>query len=239
MSRRALFLAGAAALIPVLATVQVGSALAETAVSRFAPPSTALTLTRTLYRPLSGGKQIVVTRRYAIRFSPEGEGFRLDGELIGAEVDAPPLLARLAEIERNRPDAGLFPARLDSQGIIRSMGGPIDQDARFKSVKAAELMIGSARISAAGKQEGTALLNQVAASASTSSWPRALFNPGQGDRVETRKVPLADGSQGEVEVRIHAEGLMPGGLARQVERVITTRLEGTTRVSREVWTLSN
>lgn len=239
MTRRALFLAGAAALVPALAAVQAGSALAETVASQFAPPSTALTLTRILYRPLTGGKQIVVTRRYAIRFAPEGEGYRLDGELIGAEVDAPPLLARLAEIERNRTDSGLFPARLDSQGIIRSMGGSIDRDARLKSVKVGELMIGSAAISAAGKQEGTALLNQVASSAGTSTWPMTLFNPGQGERVEIRKVPLADGSQGEVEVRIHAEGLMPGGLARQVERVITTRLEGTTRVSREVWTLSN
>ena len=45
------------------------AALAETAASRFAPPSTALTLTRVLYRSLSGGKQIVVTRRYSIACS--------------------------------------------------------------------------------------------------------------------------------------------------------------------------
>ncbi|HQV02392.1 MULTISPECIES: hypothetical protein [unclassified Novosphingobium] len=239
MSRRALFLAGAAALIPALATVHTGSALAETAASRFAPPSTALTLTRVLYRSLSGGKQIVVTRRYSIRFTPDGDGYRLDGELIGADVEAPELLAGLAEIERKRPDNGLFPAQLDSRGIIRSMGAPIDQDVRRKTVAVGAQLIDRAPIAATTKMEGTALLKQVSAAAGTSAWPKELFNPGLREHIETRKVPLPDGGQGEVEIRIHAEGLMPGGLARQVERIITTRLEGTVKVSREVWTLSN
>jgi hypothetical protein len=226
-------------LIPALATLQPGSALAEAVASRFAPPSNTLTLTRTVYRSLSDGKEIVVTRRYAIRFSPEVDGYRLDGEFIGAEVDAPPALAGLAEIERKRLDTGLFPARLDSYGLIRSMGGKIDPEAKQKTIDAAGKVLAKSPIGGEAKRESVGLVSQLANGASPSAWPRFLFNPGAGERVDTRKVPLPDGSQGEVEVRVSAEGLMPGGMAHKVERVITTRLEGTTRVSREVWTLSN
>jgi hypothetical protein len=198
-----------------------------------------LTLTRTVYRSLSDGKEIVVTRRYAIRFSPVADGFRLDGEFIGAEVDAPPALAGLAEIERRRVDTGLFPARLDSHGLIRSMGGAIDAETKQKTVDTAGLLLAKVPMSGEAKRERVALVTQLTNSSVPSAWPRFLFNPGSGERIDTRKVPLPDGSQGEVEVRVYAEGLMPGGMAHKVERVITTRLEGTTRVSREVWTLSN
>ncbi|MFM5948898.1 MAG: hypothetical protein ACKOPM_06675 [Novosphingobium sp.] len=239
MTARALFLAGAAALIPALAAVHTGSAFAETAASQFAPPSTTLTLTRTVFRSLSDGKQIIVTRRYAIRFSPEADGYRLDGELIDAEVDAPPALAGLAEIERKRSDIGLFPAKLDSHGLIRSTGGAVDAQIKQKTVDVAGRLIASAPLDRDAKRDSAGLVTQLANASAPSSWPRFLFNPGMGPRVDTRKVPLPDGSQGEVEVKVSAEGLMPGGMAHKVERVITTRLEGTTRVSREVWTLSN
>jgi hypothetical protein len=223
MTGRALLLAGAAVLLPTLATLQPGSALAEAATVQFAPPSKTLTL----------------TRRYAIRFSPEADGYRLDGEFIGAEVDAPPPLAGLAEIERKRVDIGLFPARLDSRGLIRSMGSVVDPETKQMTIDAAGQMLANGPMTGEAKRERVGLVAQLANSSVPSAWPRFLFNPGSGERVDTRKVPLPDGSQGEVVVRVYAEGLMPGGMAHKVERVITTRLEGTTRVSREVWTLSN
>jgi hypothetical protein len=239
MTGRALLLAGAAVLIPALATLQSESALAEAVASQFAPPSKTLTLTRTVYRSLSDGKEIVVTRRYAIRFSPEADGYRLDGEFIDAAVDAPPALAGLAEIERKRVDTGLFPARLDSHGLIRSMGGAIDLETKQKTIDAAGQMLARGPMTGEAKRERVGLVVQLANSSVPSTWPRFLFNPGSGERVDTRKVPLPDGSLGEVEIRVSAQGLMPGGMAHKVERVITTRLEGTTRVSREVWTLSS
>ncbi|MFM5950410.1 MAG: hypothetical protein ACKOPM_14495 [Novosphingobium sp.] len=225
--------------MPAIAAMEAGAAFAETVAKQFAPPNSTLTLTRTVFRSLSDGKQIVVTRRYAIRFSPEADGYRLDGEFIGAEVDAPPALAGLAEIERKRLDTGLFPARLDSHGLIRSMGGAIDSQTKQKTIEAAGQLISSAPLPSDSKRESAGLVTQLANASVPSSWPRFLFNPGIGPRVDTRKVPLPDGSQGEVEIKVSAEGLMPGGMAHKVERVVTTRLEGTTRVSREVWTLSN
>lgn len=239
MTRRTLFLAGAAALLPALASVPAGSALAETVARQFVPPSSGLILTRTVYRTLADGKQIVVSRRYAIRFTPDAGGYRLDGEQIGVEVDVPQVLTGMAEIERKRVDKSLFPTWLDSRGIVRGQSGAGDPETRKLVFGQARLALDGASAPGAAKVERTAMLNQLNNASALSSWPSDLYNPGSGERVNKRKVPLPDGSEGEVEVRVHAEGLMPGGMAQKVERVVTTRLEGTTRISREVWLLSH
>jgi hypothetical protein len=49
----------------------------------------------------------------------------------------------------------------------------------------------------------------------------------------------ADATTGDREVRVHAEGLMPGGLARRFGRTVNTRLGGTERTTREVWTIAS
>ena len=239
MTPRHILLAGAAALLPALMSGAVAQASAEAPADRFTPPNAPLTLTRTLYRSLADGKQVIVTRRYAIRFSPEGDGYRLDGELLTAEVEAPPLLAGMAEIERKRPDTGLFPARLDSHGMIRGeIRGIVDPQTRRTAIGGADALIARSRMAPDSKRESVALVDQVANASNGTSWPRFLFNPGSGDRVESRDVALPDGSVGRIEVRVHADGLMPGGLAQRVERIVTTRLTGTVRTTREVWTLT-
>jgi len=235
---RTVFLAGAAALLPVA----MSAALADTAsldeATHFAPPTTTMIMTRTLVRSLSGGKQIVVKRRYAIRFVAELQGYRVDGELIDTEVEAPPILAGLAEIERKRPDKGLFPARLDRSGMILQGGiGTVDPAVQRAAVAKANAMIGGTALPPDAKQERSNLLGQIAAAPAGSAWPVFLFNPGHRERVESRRVPMPDGSEGVVEIRIRAEGLMPSGIAHMVERTITTRLAGTVRTSREIWTL--
>lgn len=226
-------------MLPVAMSAAMADVAVASAVPGFAPPDTPLLLTRTLYRTLADGKQLVVTRRYAIRFSADPDGYRVDGELLGAEVQAPPMLAGLAEIERNRVEPGLFPARLDRQGMIRDGGATSpDPQVRQQAVARANAVIGGTAIPAEAKRERTGVLGQVAAAQSSSVWPSFLFNPGERERVETRRVPLPDGSEGLIEVRIRAQGLMPGGIARIVERTITTRLAGTVRTSREVWTIA-
>lgn len=238
MNGRAILLASVAVLLPPL----TGSALAQAAAavqSRFIPPTTPLVLTRTLYRELADGKQVVVTRRYVIHFSPIDEGYRIDGRLIGTTVDAPPLLARLAELERQRPDTGLFPAILDRSGMIRSGGGSrLSPELRQQALVQARTTIAQAPVPAVAKRETGALLGQVAGGSTGSAWPTFLFNPGTEDRIERRSVPLPNGGEGQVEVRIGVQGLMPGGLPHRLERVIVTRLDGSERTSREVWTIT-
>ncbi len=238
MSGRAVLLAGVAALVPVLGTSALADAAAQVQL-RFAPPSAPLVLTRTLYRDLADGKQVVVTRRYKIRFTPDGDGFRVDGTLIDATVDAPPFLARLAEIERTRPDTGVFPAFLDGRGMIRSgTAGRLDPQTRQQALASARKVIDEAPAPGETRRETGALLGQVANGGSGAGWPVFLFNPGPSERVERRQLALPDGGQGEVEVRIRAQGLQPGGLPQRIERVVVTRLAGTERVSREVWTIA-
>lgn len=238
MTGRAVLLAGVAALLPVLGSTALADAAAQVQL-RFTPPSAPLVLTRTLYRDLADGKQVVVTRRYAIRFSPDGDGFRVDGTLIDATVDAPPFLARLAEIERTRPDSGVFPAFLDNRGMIRSgTSTKLDGPTRQQALASAREVIAAAPAPVEARRETGALLGQVANGGSGAGWPVFLFNPGPAERVERRNLALPDGGQGEVEVRIRAQGLQPGGLPQRLERVVVTRLAGTERISREVWTIA-
>ena len=239
MTARAALLAGAAALLP--ATIAAAAAVtgSEVQVARFLPPATPLLLTRTLYRSLNDGKMLIVTRTYAIRFTSSDNGYRLDGEQIGAEVQAPAGLAGLAEIERKRVETGLFPAMLDQSGMIRAGGAvALDPAMRRQVAIRASGIIARADMAAPAKREGIDLVGQLAAVPNGTAWPSFLFNPGSRERVETRLVPMADGSEGVVEVRVRADGIAPGGLPQRVERTFTTRLAGTEKVSREVWTIA-
>lgn len=239
MTARAALLAGAVALLPVTIAAATAVSSPEVLVARFLPPESPLLLTRTLYRSLSDGKMLIVTRTYAIRFTSDGDGYRLDGEQIGAEVQAPAGLAGLAEIERKRVDTGLFPAMLDQFGMIRSGGAAtLDPALRQQVVTQANGIIAKADLTVPVKREGIDLVGQLAAVPNGTAWPSFLFNPGSRERVETRLVPMADGSEGVVEVRVRADGIAPGGLPQRVERTVTTRLAGTEKVSREVWTIA-
>jgi hypothetical protein len=238
MRLRVLLLAGAAALMPAATSWNSADAAAQLAAAPFSPPTAPMTMTRTLVRTLADGKQVVVTRRFQIRFTPEGDGFRLDGEQTGAEVAAPPALAGLAEIERKRVDKGLFPARLDAQGMIRQAGSAEDPATTRAAVTQGQQIIAAAPIAADAKRDRGAVLGRVANSATPSVWPVFLFNPGAQDRVERRKLTLAGGAEGEIEVRITVQGLMTSGLPMVIERTVTTRLSGTSRVTREVWTFA-
>src|SRR5688572_7537209 len=92
LGRRALLgLAGAAAALPLFRT---GSAAAQPA-SRFAPPSGPMRYTRRLERELVDGARLVVSRGFAVRFVPEADGFRVDGEQVDSAVDAPAALDAL------------------------------------------------------------------------------------------------------------------------------------------------
>lgn len=235
MRLRMLLLAGVAALVPAAVGMTQADASIQPVTAAFAPPSTPMIMTRMLVRTLADGKQVVITRRFVIRFTPDDGGYRLDGEQIDATVSAPPMLAGLAEIERNRVEKGLFPALLDSRGMLRVSGSTRDSATTLAALTKGHQIVAAAAIPIDAKRERSAVLNQVGSSASGSAWPVFLFNPGLQERVERRKLPLPDGGEGEVEVRITVQGLMACGLPQAIERTVTTRLSGTSRVTREVW----
>lgn len=236
---RPIILAGVAALLPVLSASSVSTAAAAAAQPHFVPPSDQLVLTRTVTRNLSGGKQIVVTRRYVIQFVADGTGYVLNGSQLDVTVEVPPMLSGLAEIERKRTENGLFPAWVDASGVIMQRPAAVraDGSATNDMSSAAQGLLLRSGLTADRKQEGALYLGQLTAQPGGSPWPADLFRAAPGERRQHRVVALADGAQGEVNVVVRVAALMPCGLPSAVEREITTVLEGSSQVSRELWTL--
>lgn len=238
MRASALLLAGVA-LLPVLGSQSAYKATAQSRQLRFSPPSSPMVLSRTVTRELSGGQQLVVQRRYRVQFLPDGDGFTLTGAPIGVSVEVPPILARLGDMERQRSDLGPFPILLDGQGLIEPTAADQDADllARQDGQQAAQGLINAATIAAPRKREGNQLLQQLAIDPRNSPWPTDLFVARNGERRQHQTVALLDGSQGEVDVLLKVDKLLPSGMPASFERIITTQLAGTRRVSREVWRL--
>lgn len=235
-----LLVAALSLLVPIMACAEAAPAQAEAVPSPFTPPEQPISLTRTVYRPLADGKQIVVTRRYEIRFAPADQGFRVDGTLRDVAVDAPKELASLAELERTRSDAGLFPVFLDRRGIIIGASGTAGDSALTeRAVMGAEELLTDASLPGEVRREIATALKTIAGSAKGATWPPFLFNPGTAEKTVSHDIALPDGSFGHVNVRIRAVQASQGQLPQQVERTITTRLAQTERVSREIWTISN
>lgn len=234
--KHAILLAGAAAILPFAALGTFAASTVEAAPPAFSPPSAPMLLTRTLHSPLADGKEVVTRRVYQIAIVPEGDGFRVDGTLVHCDVQAPPALAMLAEIERRRPDNGLFPMRLDGRGMI--VGGntlPSSQSVR----QAGELVNKAFARSAApedSRQAGS-FVSQVEDQESITRWPADLFRPAEGHRTNQQAITLPGGEDGKVIVEIAS---LPGASRyATVERTVTTELGNTRRTTREKWTLAD
>lgn len=217
-----------------LSAPEVGSA-SDGAV--FAPPQAQLLLTRILHRPLPGGKAIVTRRSYTVRIVRDGAGYRVDGTLVEARVDAPPALAALAEIERQRPDIGLFPILLDASGMIIGGGGPLSEGSLDRAAAIAVEAIGSSGLPAIDMLQAQAFVRQLPGRAPRSQWPADIFHPVPGKRSESRQIALPGGNQGNVTIEIETQGPAQGGQLASLERVVTTDLAGDTRMTREQWQL--
>ena len=235
MKLSAALCAGVAALAVLPLGAVSGGVQASEASARFVPPAGEMVLARSLIRELSDGQRIVVTRRYTIRFSAVAEGYQIDGELIGVDVDAPPRLASLAELERRRVDPGLFPMRIDRAGILHDKAaGPVDRTVRSEARLRAAGILGSQ----SSGTESSGLVVKIASGNGNSSWPADLFSARPGERSSERQVTLSDGRAGMVFVVLKVDALLPCGLPQRFERIITTELAGSRMVSREVFTLS-
>lgn len=236
--RKAL-LAGAAALLPMVALSSHSAAARESAVT-FAPPQSSLVLTRELRRPLADGKEVVTRRSYEIAIVRDGDGYRVDGRLIDVEVDAPPALRALAALERARPDEGLFPIRLDRNGQIVTAGSLHDDAAVGAASERVALRLSKASLSADDRQVAESFVSQLRSGGKSTAltlWPRDLFHPMEGSRSETSRVDLPGGADGSVTIATRARARAADGLLESVERTVTTRLGDSERITRETWLL--
>ena len=234
---RTVLLASAAAVLP-FAALSAGSASATaTSSSGFSPAAEPMVLTRALRRPLPGGAEVSTRRSYEIRFVRDGQGYRIDGELIDVSIDAPPAYEALAALERARPDTGMFPMHIDAGG--RLVAAPSQHQAQFAQ-KAGQLAQSRvpATLSPDESRNALAFIGQVSASPSQTAWPDDLFRPSPGKHVDTHVVPLPGGKTGEVAIEIEASVEPGSGLVTTLRRNVTTRLGDTLRQTIETWTLS-
>lgn len=209
-----------------------------TASDRFVAPPGDMVMARTLIRELSDGKQILVKRSYRIRFARTAQGYRVDGDLIGVEVDAPPVLASLIDLEKRRVDTGLFPLQLDTRGMLaRQNTEKVDMSYRAELQSRANAILAR---NAGGKPDpaSTAAVARIATRSPNSPWPQDLFHPVPGERQIERTVTLSDGRSGKVLIVVKVGELLPCGIPLRFERVVTTLLGGSSMVSHEVYTFA-
>lgn len=205
----------------------------------FLPPHGPLLLTRELRKALADGQEVILRRRYAIRFVQQADGYRVEGELVGADVQAPPELGQLADVERARGDEGLFPLLLDRRGMIVGQRGADDEASTARTLAEAKAFLAKSELSETDRAAALAMVTrlQEQARAAGGNWPADLFRPVGGRREESRELPLPDGSAGRVTVSIMASDL-PGGMLDRLQRRVITELNGTSRLSTETWTLA-
>lgn len=241
MKQTRILLAGVSVLVPA-AALQVPALAEARGTAEFHPPASDLILTRTVSRSLVDGQEIVARRRYTVRFVREKDGYTLYGELLEVTVDAPPMLATLAELERERPDLGMFPIKLDSMGRIRNQAGAAltSSEAGQKADSIARSMVDRASLDAEEKRQIQEQVPRILSASRTAGarLPPELFDPAAGPRRLQQVLTLPGGAQGQVDVAVNVSRISRLGLPQSVERTVTTVLEGSTRVSREVWTIS-
>lgn len=201
----------------------------------FAAPAGPVVLVREWRRALADGAVIVSRRRYEVRFVADGEGYRVEGRQIGAEVEAPARLAGLARIEQARQDDGMFPMRIDAIGMIVALSEQGEEEARRDAGRLVGTMLSSLPEGSDERREAEQFLSRWAAQGFAGRWPADLFHPAPGQRRDAREIPLGDGVSGSVEVMVDASCDGPGGMLARFERTVVTRAAGQQRATSEVW----
>ena len=236
-----------AALLPGAAIAAVGEAVPPAVQQQgpdrsesFTPPPSGAVLTREVRRPLAPGLDLVVRRSFALEVRREGDGFIVNGTQVAVEVDAPPSLAALADLERQRREVLLFPMHLDARGMIR----PDGDTTPARTAKAEDLgranqlvsgMVSQSDLSADEGRQVSAFMAQSVAQGRFSLTPGDLFRPTPGKRSETRAFRMPDGQQGRLTIAIEASAGHSGGPLASTIRTVTTEYAGTERINRESW----
>ena len=228
--------AAAAMLLPLAAAAGAHSAKPG---ARFSPPDGPLRYTRRLERALPGGRSLVVSRSFAVRFRHADGGFLVDGEQLAVEVEAPEMLAGFARIEREREELGLFPLLLDAEGTIAGTEGIPLATRLDEAVRETLAALESQPHSEAERAELVRFVSAFHQSAGrlVTELPRDLFAPPDAPRTEHGEVALPGGELGEVTVTFTALRDPATGLMRQALREVVTALEGDRRRTLESWRL--
>lgn len=207
----------------------------QSAQTAFVAPAEPMKLTRVLERRLGDGNAIVVSRSWRVRFVPRAAGYRVEGEQIAVAVEAPPRLAQLAEVERNKPQSGDFPILLDDAGQIVG-DESADPSAIPGLTEAARAFLSDRPEARRGEALQYVAAVQQAGARMASRWPRDLFFP-VVPREERRKLPLPGGGEGALQVGFQGSLDPAGRRLATARRRIVTQVGESERVSLETWRL--
>ena len=227
-----------AAVVPALA---LGfPRLVVAAGGQFDPPAAPMRLTRTLVRDLPDGAEISVKRDWEVRFIRTMAGFSLNGRQIAVEVEAPPALEFLGQLEKKRQESSLFPLALSPNGMIAADGQKPDSELFDLAIAGAAQRISQSALSADSARltgESLAAL-QKSATDLISRLPLDLFRPGQLHWQDNRTVALPQGLTGTVSITFDSRLDAVGQLMEQSERRIVSSIGGSSRTSSEIWQLA-
>ena len=201
-------------------------------------PSRPVTLRRELERQLGDGASLRVVRDWQVTFQAVAAGATVSGRQQMCEVDVPPPLQALGDIERKREVTGLFPMTLSAQGLITIWTDP-EPVSIASAVRQASRAIEKSSLASADIRDAKGYFARIGKMAAqfVSKVPRDLFFPEAGQRRETRNLKLPDGMTGSYEVTIEADARASDGLLVSSERRIVTRIGDSSRLARERWTL--
>jgi hypothetical protein len=234
--RAVLRLAGMAFAVPLIPVVPAAALSARL----FAPPAGPMLYSRRLERELADRAHLVVSRSFAVRFVAEAFGFRVDGEQVEVEVDAPAPLDALARLERERVETGLFPLELDAEGAIRGVPHATASAQLDAAVREVAARIEQWDHTPVERDELRAFVNAVHQGAGelVTQLPRDLFAPVDFPREESRAIALPGGESGQVRTIFAAVRDPATGLMREARREVVTEVSGDVRRTVESWRLS-
>lgn len=236
--RRQVLRAAAAALALPLASRWPSPAHAQPP-GLFVPPPDPYAYTRTLERSMADGAAFSVSRRFAVRFLPEKNGYCVDGQQVAVAVDAPEALAAFAQIERERREWGLFPICLDRRGLIESAPGEAAVPSHEHVVETALARIERLEVPATERASLTAFIRSVHDNLAQllTALPHDLFAPHGEQSRNTRLLALPGGEEGRVTVSYSAQAEPATGLMRTAQREVITQIADSERRTVERWTL--
>lgn len=204
-------------------------------------PGAPLQLVRVLQRRIGEDAAITVRRSWLVQCERQGRGIVLTGQQISADVSAPPHLAALAQIERQRDASAMFPLMLSDDGVILTPGNAsAPDDILGSALTAAEALIARQPVPADERERYRLYLAQVhqAGASLLDSLPPDLFFP-NGSAVErSHPVALPGGLTGRFTLVYSSEPQPDAPWLKRAERRAMTDVAGITRAASEVWTLS-
>jgi hypothetical protein len=203
-------------------------------------PDSPLRLERVLERGLHGGGAIIVRRSWIVTFARQSRGIIATGTQSQVEINAPPQLAGLARLEKQRDTGAMFPIMLSDSGEILVPGNNAeDRETIAAALRLAEDMIARSPGPASERARLRHYLAEMhrAGSGALDALPTDLLFPA-GETIErSETVNLPDGLKGSFSLAYTAQPHADAPWLHHAQRRVETVLGDLSSATREAWSL--